>query len=149
MMMCASDRQDLPGPLEPAVPRDTMSEFAGYIVNRLFLIGLRLESARSIIGHGPAGDRIAVATDEADQLIRDIRGTLLDLAEDPQAPLKDRLAQTARELRANALKAAALLQDRADIVGQPSRLDYPAEIKRWQALADTAERMANRWEQPL
>ncbi|HEX6524148.1 MAG TPA: hypothetical protein VF070_29730 [Streptosporangiaceae bacterium] len=78
-----------------------------------------------------------------------IRTTLLDLAEDPQASLKDRLAQTARELHANALKAAALLQDRADIVGQPSRLDYPAEIRRWQAFADKAEQMAKRWEQPL
>jgi len=45
-------------------------EVTGCIVNRLFLIGLSLESARSIVGVGPAGDRIVAATDEVDLLTR-------------------------------------------------------------------------------
>ena len=41
---------------------DVMSRFAGDVVNRLFSAGLSLESARSIVGDGPAGDRVAAAT---------------------------------------------------------------------------------------
>jgi hypothetical protein len=32
-----------------------MSQFAHHIVNRLFFIGLSLDSARSIVGNGPRG----------------------------------------------------------------------------------------------
>jgi hypothetical protein len=31
-------------------------------------------------------------------------------------------------------------------VGQPARIDYRTEIKRWRALADQARQMAERWE---
>src|SRR4051794_28159124 len=108
MLMSAGDGPDLPEPLRPAVPREAMSEFASYVVNRLFSVGLSLDSAHSIVGDGPAGDRVAVATDEVDQLIRDIRMTLLDFAtEDPIAPLRNRLAHTARALQARALDTVA------------------------------------------
>jgi hypothetical protein len=73
MLMSDADSQDMPGPLEPPVPQDAMLEFAHHIVNRLFSIGLSLDSARSIVGKGPAGDRVAAATDEVDRLIREIR----------------------------------------------------------------------------
>ena len=53
--MSDADSQDLPGPVEPAAPQDTMPELAGYIVNGLFSVGLSLASARSIVGEGPAG----------------------------------------------------------------------------------------------
>jgi len=33
----------------------------------------------------------------------------------------------------------------ADLIRKPWRMDYPAEIKRWRALADQAEQMARRW----
>ena len=69
-------------PARPAPLDETMSRFAGDVVNRLFSIGLRLDSALSISGNGPAGDRIAAATDELDRLIRDIRTMAFSLAED-------------------------------------------------------------------
>jgi hypothetical protein len=146
MLMAAGDGADLPGPLEPAAPQDTMPEFTGYIVNRLFSVGLSLESARSIVGNGPAGDRIAAATDQVDQLICDIRTAQCSSAADPPAVLRERMAHTARALQARALDAAALLEKRAEVARQPSRMDYRAEIKRWRAFADQAEEMARRWE---
>jgi GAF domain len=81
----AADVTGLPGPGDaqdgreaqpagrPASLEETMSRFAGDIVNRLFSAGMSLESAHSIVGNGPAGDRVAAATDELDRLIRDIR----------------------------------------------------------------------------
>jgi hypothetical protein len=69
MLMPDADSQNLPGPLEPTAPEDTTSELVDYIVNRLFSVGLNLESARSMVGNGPAGQRIAAATDEVERLI--------------------------------------------------------------------------------
>ena len=37
------------------LPLDVMSGFPGKVVNRLFSVGLSLESARSIVGDGPPG----------------------------------------------------------------------------------------------
>jgi hypothetical protein len=148
MPMPDADNQDLPGPLEPAASRATMSEFAGYIVSSLFSVRQSLESARSLVGNGPAGDRIAAVTDEVDQLINDVRTTAFSSAADSWAALRKQMARAARELQARALYTAAQLERRADLVGQPSRLDYPAEVKRWVALADQADRAARQWEQP-
>ena len=139
---------DRPGPLEPATPRKTMSEFVGHIVNRLFSIGLSLDSARSIAGNGPTGDRIAAATDEVDRMIRDIRTEMFSRVEDHPALLKERMAQTARALQATTLNAAALLEQQADLIRPPGRLDYPTEIKRWRTFADQVEQTARRWERP-
>lgn len=147
MPMSYADSQDLPGPQKPA-PQATVSEFASYVVNRLFSVGLSLDSARSIAGNGPTGDRIVAATDEVDELIRDIRTTVFSPAADPSAALRTRTARTARELQARALEAAALLEREADLARQPSRLDYPTEIKRWLAFAEQADQMARQWEQP-
>ena len=144
--------QNRPGPLEPAAPQNTTPEFAGYVVNRLFSVGLRLKSARSIVGNGPAGDRIAAATDEVDRMIRDIRTALFGLVENRPALVNERMARTARAMQAKALNAAALLEEQADLARPPARpptlLDYPTEIKRWRAFADQAEQMAKRWERP-
>ena len=115
--MSDADGQDLPGPLEPAARQDTMPELAGYIVNRLFSVGLSLESARSIAGNGPAGDRIA-ATDEVDRLIRDIRTALFGLTEDRPALAQERMARTARALQKTALDAVAMLERQADRAGR-------------------------------
>jgi hypothetical protein len=52
---------------------EVMSGFARDVVNRLFSAGLSLESARSIITDCPAATRVAAATREIDQAIRDIR----------------------------------------------------------------------------
>jgi hypothetical protein len=73
----------LPGPgpaCGAASSGEAMPQFAGYVVNRLFSVGLSLESARSIVGPGPAGDRVAAATAEVDRMIRDIRTVVFGLA---------------------------------------------------------------------
>jgi len=140
--------QDRPGSPEPAAPQNTTPEFAGYVVNRLFSVGLSLDSARSIAGNGPAGDRIAAATDEVDRMIRDIRTALFGLVEDRPAVLEERMARTARALQVTALDAVARLERQADRARPPGRLDYRTEIKRWRDFADQAEEMARRWEQP-
>jgi hypothetical protein len=74
-------RQRRPAP-RPASPDETMTQFAEAVVHRLFAIGLRLDSASSIAGKGPAGDRIAAAADEVDRTIRDIRALVFSRAED-------------------------------------------------------------------
>ncbi len=153
MLMPDADSQNLPGPLEPTAPEDTApedttSELVDCIVNRLFTVGLSLESARRIVGNGPAGERIAAATDEVDRLICDIRTAALGPAEDRPALLKERMAQMARAMQVRALDAAALLERQADRARPPARLDYPTEIKRWKAFAEQAEQMAKRFEQP-
>ena len=63
--------QDLPDPLEQAVSRATMSEFATSIVNRLFLVGLIRDIRATVFSpgadplggaekaHGPHSARIA------------------------------------------------------------------------------------------
>ena len=90
MLMSDANGHDRPEPLEPAAPQSTMPEFACYVVNRLFSVGLSLESARSIVGNGPAGERIAAATDEVDRLIRDFRTAALGLAADRENQSPDR-----------------------------------------------------------
>lgn len=169
--MSAGESQNPPGPLEQAEAvyrdgaslEDAVSRFAGYIVRRLFLVGLSLDSARSILGEGPGGDRVAAAAGEVDRMIRDIRTITFGLvterghqgshdrsrpAADDAALLRERMVQTARSLQAAAADYAALLEQRADLAPKPGRMDYPAEIKRWRAFADQAEHMAKRWEQP-
>jgi len=155
---------------DAASPDDTMTQFAGYIVNRLFSVGLSLDSARSTVGKGPAGDRVAAAADQVDRMIREIRdymfagrtqGTRSGLpwksqpddqegsaqTADRAALLQEHMARTARALQASAADCAALLERRADLTRPPARMDYPAEIKRWRAFADQAGQMAERWEQ--
>lgn len=144
--MSDAEGKDLPGPSEAAAPEDTMPELAGYIVNRLFSVGLSLESARSIVGKGAAGDRIAAATSEIDRMIRDVRTAVFGLTEERPALLEERMARTARALHATALDAVAMLERQADRARRPGRLDYPTEIKRWRAFAEQAEQMVRRWE---
>ena len=63
------------------------------------------------------------------------------------ALLHQRVARTARALQSAAADTAALLEQRADLLGQPARIDYPTEIKQWQVIADQAAQLAERWEQ--
>ena len=136
------------GPVREAASADAaMSDFVGHIVNQLFSVGLSLESARSIVGKGPAADRLAAATEEVDHLIREIRTIMFSRTGERTALLRDRMLQAARESQAAALDAAALLERQADLVRPPWRVDYPTEIKRWRAVARQAEQMAKRWEE--
>lgn len=154
---------------EAASPEDPMADFAGYVVHRLFAVGLSLDSAYSIAGRGPAGDRVAAAAGEVDRLIREIRdyvfagrtqGTRAGLPWNSRPDDQERAARTAdrgarredmaraaRALQAGAAEYAARLERTAAITRPPHRMDYPAEIKRWLAFADQAEQTARRWEQ--
>ena len=80
---------------------------------------------------------------------RSPRGTREGLAQiaNRVASLNEYVVQTAHALQLAAADTAALLEQRADLVGQPGQIDYPTEIKRWRAFADQAEQMAKRWEQ--
>jgi len=69
-------------------------------------------------------------------------------SKDRPALLEEQIAHMARALQATALNAVARLERQADRPGPPARLDYRAEIKRWLAFAEEAERMAIRWGQP-
>ena len=127
------------------------SETAEHLVRRLFSIGLTLESARSIVGDGPAGDRIAAATDELDRLIHDVRtatfGQVMDRpAVDGQ---RERMASMARALLDCAMRNAEILEEQRRRAGQPARVDYETEIKRWRSYADQAAYMIKRCDQPV
>jgi len=63
------------------------------------------------------------------------------------ALLQRHVAQTARALQSAAADTAALLERRPDLLGHPTPIDYPTEIKRWRAIADQAAQMAEHWEQ--
>jgi anti-anti-sigma factor len=69
-------------------------------------------------------------------------------AADRTALLHQRVARTARALHAAAAGTAALLEQRADLLGQPERIDYPTEIRQWRALADQAAHLSQRWQRP-
>lgn len=48
------------------------------LLGRLCSVGLSLASAHSIVGGGPAGDRLLGATEEIDEMIRDVQTIVLD-----------------------------------------------------------------------
>jgi hypothetical protein len=58
----------------------------------------------------------------------------------------EHVVQAAHALQVTAGDTAALLQRQAEYTPKPARIDFPTEIKRWQAFADQAEQMAKRWE---
>ena len=70
------------------------------------------------------------------------------LASNRSASLRQRLTQTAHALHVAAADTAALLERHAGLLGQPARIDYPAEVKRWRVFADQARHMAEVQEQP-
>lgn len=148
MPMSDINGQDWSKPEQPATSAGVEQDFAQDIVRRLFSVGLSLESARSIIGGGAAGDRLAAATDEIDGIIRHIRSVTLSRAASRPANSADQVARMARRLQERALEFAGQLEQQAEHTRPPVRLDYPAEIKRWRAFADQAEQTAIRWEGP-
>jgi len=62
--------------------------------------------------------------------------------------LQKHVARTARAVQSAAADTAALMEQRADLLRHPGRIDYPTDIKRWRVLADQARQIAERWEQP-
>ena len=160
---------------EPAgLPRaadqaDRAEELLDWVVTSIFDIGVLLQGATGL-PRDAAGMRITDALRHLDDVVQQVRDHIfaervqsaqsgfarrfpqdgyqrLARAADRVASLQERVAQTARALQSAATDTAALLEEQASLAGQPARIDYPAEIKRWQAFADQAEQMAKHWEQ--
>jgi len=153
----------------PADDAAGAEELLGLTVERIFNIGLILQTAIDLPPDITAR-RITEALHGLDEAVRQIRhhvfaarghsagpgpaGTparqLLERsarAMEHSALLHRHVAQTARDVQSAAADTAAMLERRADLVGHPSRIDYPTDIKRWRALADQAARIAERWDQ--
>ena len=160
-----------PVPPAGAVSADSLSpaeELADVVINNIFDVGMILRT----VAERPREEAlpgIAEALARLDDIVREVRDRRFaehredqpghsedyprQLREtmtqntDHAALLRQRIAHTAYTLHRAAAETAALLQQRADLVVQPGRLDYPTEIKRWQALADQAGQIAKGWEQ--
>lgn len=154
-----------PGPAAAADPADLLD----WVVNSIFNVGLTLQAA---VGLPPdlTEQRIIDALRHLDHVVREIRQhTFADhgpqtqpghvrsrpqdapehpaLARSRAALLQHRVMHTAHALQSAAADTATLLEQRADILGEHGRIDYPTEIKRWRVLADQARQMAESWEQ--
>jgi anti-sigma B factor antagonist len=170
------ERQDKPGnaAITLAMPQAAHQvgrgeESLDWAVNSIFDIGVILQTATGQLPDA-AEMRMTEALHRLDDVVRDLRYHMfinrlqeaqsssatrspldthqrLAQATDRAAALRERVAQTARALQSAAANTAALLQQLSGLAGQPARIDYPAEIKRWRAFADQAEQMAKHWEQ--
>jgi anti-sigma B factor antagonist len=153
-----------------ADPATRTEELLDMAVAGIFDVGLILQAAIDLAPNDTA-QRIAEALRRLDDAVRDIRDHVLagrgqdagpGLAWKPPPQVLDRsarakdrsellrrqVAHTAHAVQSAAADTAALLERRADLLGQPGGIDYPTEIKRWRTLADRARQMAERWEQP-
>jgi anti-anti-sigma factor len=143
-------------------------ELLDSVAHNIFIAGLMLQAATDLPGDA-AAQRITEVLSRLDDVVREIRDQVLAdrdqgawsgrawrppdvleraaLARDRSALLRQRVAQTARAMHFAAADTAALLERHADLLGQPSRIDCPTEIKRWRLFADEARQMAERWGQ--
>lgn len=149
---------------------DHARELLNRVVDSIFVVGVLLQDVQEL-PRDAAEPRIAEALHRLDDVVREVRGHVFAEhrpglqpgpvrnsplrareraahAAERRALLKERAAQTARALQSAAADAAALLEQQADLVRQPGRMDHATEIKRWRAFADEAEQMAKLWEQP-
>ncbi len=150
-----------------ADPANRTKELLDWVVTSIHNVGVSLHAAIDL-PRDITAQRITEALRRLDDVAREIRlhepssttresgparRRPLDIQERPAlatkrtALLQQRVAQTAHALQYAAADTATLLQQRADILGQPARIDYPTEIKQWRVLADQAGQMAERWEQ--
>jgi anti-sigma B factor antagonist len=143
-------------------------ELLDSVVHNIYLVSLMLQAA-SDLPRDAAARRITEALGRLDDVVREVRDQVFAdrgqgacsggawrppdvlersaLASNRSVLLRQRVTQTARALHFAAANAAALLQRHADLLGQLSRIDYPAEIKQWRLFADEAWQMAERWDQ--
>jgi len=157
-------------PARPADPAARAGELLDGTAASVFNVGLILQAA-SDLPPAPTAQPITEALVRLDDVVREIRHHVLaergqqmqpglawrrppegDEQVEPTAHrtalLHQRVAQTARAVRSAAADTAALLEQRADLLAQPARIDYPTEIKRWHVIADEAAQMAERWQRP-
>ena len=155
---------------QTADPAAQTEELLGLTVQSIFGVGLILQAAIDL----PPDDTAQCITDalrRLDDVVQDIRDHVLAegghsvepglvrrsppqilqrsaQARDRAQLLRLQVTQMAHAMQSAAAGTAALLERRADLLGQPGSIDYPTEIKKWRALADQARQMAERWEQP-
>ena len=145
-------------------------ELLDSVVHNMFIVGLMVQ-ATTDLPRGAAAHRITEALGRLDDVVREVRDQVLAergqgirpgrasrpqpdvlqrpaLASNRSASLRQRVTQTAHALHVAAADTAALLERHADLLGQPARIDYPAEVKRWRVFADQARYMAELREQP-
>jgi DNA-binding SARP family transcriptional activator len=89
-------------------------------------------------------DELRVALTAAD---RPDQGEDFELAVYRTASLRQRLTQLAHSISSAAADTATLLEEDADLAGQPTGTDYPTQIKRWRVLAKQAAQIVERWEE--
>ena len=144
-------------------------ELLDSVTHNIIIVGLMLQAAADL-PRDTAARRVTEALGRLDDVVLEVRDQVLAdrglgvrparawrpppdvlqraaLARNRSALLRQRVAQTARALQFAAADTAALLEERADLLRQPSRIDYPTEIKRWRDFAGQAKQMAERWEQ--
>ena len=172
VLAAGAERAEAGGQSGAAVIADQVAyagELLDSVVHNIFIVGLMLQAAADL-PHDAAALRITETLGRLDDVVREVRDHVLAdrsqsirpgsawrpppdvlersaLAMDRAAALRQRVAQTAHALHFTAADTAALLERRADLLGQPTRIDYPTEAKRWRVLADQAGQMAELWEQ--
>jgi anti-anti-sigma factor len=147
---------------------DRAEDLLEWAVSSIFNVGMSLQAAVDLPGN-LTKQRITEALGRLDHVVREIRHHVLaehgqqrqrdlawrrppdldehfELAANRTALLHQRAAQTARAVRSAAADTATLLEQQADLLGQPGHIDYPTEVDRWQFLADQAAQIAERWE---
>ncbi len=163
----------MPGPRPSAnAPADGRSrDVLDTVVSGVFAAGLSLEAAVGLPGE--ADRHIGEALRCLDEVVRQVRDHVFaeqrqsDQANRPHpgrrvhaggsaddaalleyrmASLRQRVIQTASALQVAAAETASLLERREDLLGPPTRIDFPTEIKRWRVFADQAGRVAERLE---
>jgi DNA-binding NarL/FixJ family response regulator len=145
------------------------AELQDSVVHNIYIVSMMLQAAADL-PRGAAAQRITEALGRLDDVVREVRDHLLadcgqgvrpGFARQPQpdvlersarardrsALLRQRVAQTAHAVHFAASDTATLLERQVDLLGQPARIDYPTEIKRWRVFADQARQMAESWEQ--
>lgn len=160
------DAADLPRAADQAY---SVEELLDWIVSSIFDIGVILRAAADL-PRDAAGIRITEALHCLDDVVREVRNhvfaeriqwaqsgvarrSTLDMREDLArtanrvASLKKGMVQTAQTLQVAAADTATLLERQADLAGEPGRIDYLTQLKRWRAFADQAGQIAKHWEQ--
>jgi anti-sigma B factor antagonist len=159
-------------PREQAIPAKDQAaraeELLDLMVDSILNVGLILQAAIDL-PPGVTAQRITEALRRLDDAIREVRDHAFAerrpsvepspagrpsrhprersaQAMDRSALQQKHIAQTARALQSAADDTAALLERRASLVGHPTCIDYPTDIKQWRAIADQAAQMAERWE---
>lgn len=167
-----AERLEAAGEAGTAVTADQVAragELLDSVAHNIFIVGLMLQAAAHL-PRDAAVQRVTEALGRLDDVVREVRDQVFAdrgqgvrpdrawrpppdvleraaLARNRSALLRQRVAQTARALQFAADDTAALLEQQAGLLGQPSCIDYPTEIKRWQVFADQARQMAEYWDQ--